>query len=102
MCQRLQKSEKPIDAYGKRKFSGNVIPKHKETPMAQVEYPAKSQNICAENANTALQASSGFTGHGNPKIKSEVSPTIPSAIPTFINKPKLNKNNPQINCSFVA
>ena len=35
MCQRCQKSEKPIAAYGDRKLSGNANPRHIAAPIAQ-------------------------------------------------------------------
>jgi len=58
MCQRRQKSEKPIAAYGKRKLSGMAKPRHIAAPIAVVEYPAKSQKICPPKASVAAHASS--------------------------------------------
>jgi hypothetical protein len=61
MCQRRQKSEKPIDTYGSLKLVGNENPKHKATPVAVVEYPAKSKNIFPENAKVPSHASKNDT-----------------------------------------
>lgn len=55
ICQRRQKSEKPTAAYGKRKLSGMANPMHIATPMAMVEYPAKSQKICPLKASVHLE-----------------------------------------------
>ena len=56
MCQRRQKSAKPIAAYGLRKFTGNTKPSASAAPSAQLEYPAKSQKIWPLNESVPTQA----------------------------------------------
>src|SRR5664279_113591 len=55
MCQRVQKSENPRAAYGNRKLSGIEKPRHSATPIAHVEYPAKSQKIWPANPSALLE-----------------------------------------------
>ena len=57
MCQRRQKSVKPIAPYGYKKLWGNTNPNIIAIPIAQVEYPAKSKNICPEKASVPAHAS---------------------------------------------
>src|SRR5205823_26754 len=99
MCHLRQKSEKPLAAYGNLKFCGSVNPKHMATPMAQVEYPAKSKNICPEKASTPIHASSGSKLLCAVNTVSTGPAKNVSAITTFINKPSESKNNPFSSCS---
>src|SRR5882724_3533741 len=77
-------------------------PRHIATPIAEVEYPVKSKNICPEKASTPAQASSGPVMPPEPKKVSAVPASRVSAQTTFINKPSDSNNKPSSNCWRVA
>src|SRR5258706_9501435 len=70
--------------------------------MAQVEYPAKSKNICPEKASTPIQASKAGNLPLALNTASADSDSMLSASTTFMNSPSDNNSNPWVNCFFVA
>ncbi len=102
MCHLLQKSENPFAAYGQWKLSGSANPKQRAMPMAQVEYPKKSQNICNENARVPVHEDMNPCVCGVLYTACAMGLSMASAKTTLVKSPMMKSEIPQLSCLAVV